>query len=905
MVNAVYGFMSAFINILKQTEPTHIIFAFDSPKPTHRKEKYVEYKAQREKAPDDLYAQIPISKDLVKSFGFVELEKAGFEADDIIATCAKKFLKKNAGGEVVVATGDMDTLQLINSKTRVFALSRGVSESKIYDEKAVWERFGLEPHQMIDFKALFGDPSDNIKGVKGIGQKTAAELLQKYHTLEGIYENLDKLTPRLNELLNTEKEQALLSKELVTLHTDLALDLKWQDSVFSLEKLSSGKKHLEELSFNSLAKRVGKLANDTNSFVIPSESEGRVEETLSNSKNYKKEIPRFVTLTRDDRNILEKQIIPKLNKYRKFILWSGETEKGESLAIALLKNKKISEIFLIPSEIAQQLDKSLIADKEIFLFDFKEIYKDIFSLKPPIKNINDLKIKSYLIQPPLIRKFGFKDIVWHFLKENFEEPKKQMSLLGAEEKGRNLEKVSEILGILSRLAPEVEETYAKQVKFQEESKFIPVVYPVVKNKIQERSIDFIYQKIERPLSGVLAQMEMAGIKIDLELLKKLGTKNANDINKLKEKIFELSGKEFNLDSPSQLADVLFRDMGITTESSKIGKAGHFSTAAGVLEKLERSNPIVPHLLNYREQRKFQTTYLEVIPDLVDKKNNRLHTSFEQTGAATGRLSSNNPNLQNIPLQPIESGIGVRHTFVAEEGFKLISLDYSQIEIRLAAYLSGEEKLVKAFERGKDIHRETAAFVNKVSSEKVDDNMRNSAKALNFGIIYGMSPFGFAKASKLPEREAKIFIDSYFQEFPKIADYINSIKKFAREFGYVETIFGRRRYVPEVNFDNHILRQAGERMAINMPLQGTAADIMKLALVEVNKFLEKKYVSPKIHPLERDVRLLLSIHDEIILEARNNITEKVAREAQKIMENVAKNIIPLKVDVEIGKNWGEI
>ena len=723
--------------------------------------------------------------------------------------------------------------------------------------------------------------------------------------MEGIYENLDKLTPRLNELLNTEKEQALLSKELVTLHTDLALDLKWQDSVFSLEKLSSGKKHLEELSFNSLAKRVGKLANDTNSFVIPSESEGRVEETLSNSKNYKKEIPRFVTLTRDDRNILEKQIIPKLNKYRKFILWSGETEKGESLAIALLKNKKISEIFLIPSEIAQQLDKSLIADKEIFLFDFKEIYKDIFSLKPPIKNINDLKIKSYLIQPPLIRKFGFKDIVWHFLKENFEEPKKQMSLLGAEEKGRNLEKVSEILGILSRLAPEVEETYAKQVKFQEESKFIPVVYPVVKNKIQERSIDFIYQKIERPLIGVLAQMEMAGIKIDLELLKKLGTKNANDINKLKEKIFELSGKEFNLDSPSQLADVLFRDMGITTESSKIGKAGHFSTAAGVLEKLERSHPIVPHLLNYREQRKFQTTYLEVIHDLVDKKNNRLHTSFEQTGAATGRLSSNNPNLQNIPLQPIESGIGVRHTFLAEEGFKLISLDYSQIEIRLAAYLSGEEKLVKAFERGKDIHRETAAFVNKVSSEKVDDNMRNAAKALNFGIIYGMSPFGFAKASKLPEREAKIFIDSYFQEFPKIADYINSIKKFAREFGYVETIFGRRRYVPEVNFDNHILRQAGERMAINMPLQGTAADIMKLALVEVNKFLEKKYVSPKIHPLERDVRLLLSIHDEIILEARNNITEKVAREAQKIMENVAKNIIPLKVDVEIGKNWGEI
>ncbi|MFH1182772.1 MAG: DNA polymerase I [Candidatus Moraniibacteriota bacterium] len=919
VVNAVYGFMSAFLNILKQTGPTHIIFAFDSPKPTHRKEKYVEYKAQREKAPDDLYAQIPISKELVQSFNFIELETPGFEADDIIATCAKEFIKKTPEGEVVIATGDLDTLQLINPKTKVLALSRGISEAKLYDEKAVQERFGLEPHQMIDFKSLFGDASDNIKGVKGIGQKTAADLLQKYHTLEGIYQNLVQLTPRLKDLLAAEKDQAFLSKELVTLHTDLPLGLKWKEAAYTNEKLDSGKVFLSDLSFNSLVKRIEKITNNTttdNNLVIPSGAE------RSRGIPFKKE--GSLGVARDDKknNINISQIsnadelFKLLENIDHLIFWSGNTEKGDCLAIASLNKNQISKIFLMPVEIAQRLDISIFKDKNIFLFDLKENCKNIFPLKLPAEKLSDLKIKAYLIQPPLMRKFGFKEIVWHFLKERFEEPKKQMSLLGAEEKGRNLEKVTEIMGILTRLAPEVEETFAKQVKFQEESKFISVVYPQVKNKVQERSIDFVYRQIEKPLGGVLSQMEMAGIKIDLELLKKLGAKNAHDIDKLKEKIFQLAGKEFNLDSPSQLADVLFRDLAITTENSKIGKAGHFSTAAGVLEKLEKAHPVVSFLLDYREQRKFQTTYLEVIPDLVDKNTNRpaegearltgrLHTSFDQTGAATGRLSSNNPNLQNIPLQPIEGNIGIRHAFISAEGYSLISLDYSQIEIRLAAYLSGEEKLMKAFERGKDIHRETAAFVNKIDPDKVDDDMRNAAKALNFGIMYGMSPFGFAQSSKLPEAQARDFIQNYFREFPRISEYINKTKEFAREFGYVETIFGRRRYVPEVNFDNRILRQAGERMAINMPLQGTAADIMKLALVEVSKFLEEKYADPKTHPLEREVRILLSIHDEIILEVQNNLVEKVAGETREIMENVAKNIIPLKVDVEIGKNWGEI
>jgi DNA polymerase-1 len=461
------------------------------------------------------------------------------------------------------------------------------------------------------------------------------------------------------------------------------------------------------------------------------------------------------------------------------------------------------------------------------------------------------------------------------------------------------------VGLLARLVPEIEGAFTEQITFQEQSKFIAEIFPDVKDKIKERSIEFVYKNIEEPLSGVLGQMEMAGVKVDLELLEQLRQKNAKAIDGLKDKIFRLADKEFNLDSPSQLADVLFRDLQISPTDSKVGKSGHYSTAAGVLEKLQDKHPVIAHLLDYREQRKFQTTYLEVIPKLVDKKTARLHTSFEQTGAATGRLSSNNPNLQNIPLQPIDGDIGIRHAFVAEEGYKFVSLDYSQIEIRLAAYLSGEEKLVKAFEKGKDIHQETAAFVNNIDPEKVDKNLRNAAKALNFGIIYGMSPFGFSQSSKLPEYEARMFIHNYFQEFPRIAQYLENTKQFAREHGFVETVFGRRRYVPEVNLENRILRQAGERMAINMPLQGTAADIMKLALVAVNKFLEEKYVSPETHPLERDMRILLSIHDEIILEVKAELAEKVAKEVKEIMENIAAEVIPLKVDVEIGKNWGEI
>ena len=463
VVNAVYGFMAAFLNILKQTEPTHVIFAFDSPKPTKRAEKYGEYKAHREKAPDELYAQIPISKDLVKNLAFVQLEKPGYEADDIIATCAKSFTQKHANREVVIATGDLDTLQLIDSQTKVFALSRGITEAKLYDKKAVLERFGLEPEQMNDFKAMFGDPSDNIKGIKGVGQKTAAELLQKYHTLKGVYENLEKLKPRLRDLLTQEKEQAFLSRELVTLDKHVQVNIDLDKAKFTPEDLATKKECFEELSFNSLGKRVESLSNKTTPPETSPQLRGEKSQTFSpiNKGEIKKRVKETIIQLISSQSDLEKQVISALNKYSRFVLWSGESIKGNGLAVGILENNQLVTIYFIDEKFVNEIDKSLPKDSIGFGFDLKKISKDLFPSVRIVKKSDDLKLKAYLIQPPLMRKFGFKEVLWHFLKEKWEEPKKQLALLtDAGNNNYDLEKVSHYLANLARLVPEVETAFA-------------------------------------------------------------------------------------------------------------------------------------------------------------------------------------------------------------------------------------------------------------------------------------------------------------------------------------------------------------------------------------------------------------------------------------------------------------
>lgn len=898
VVNAVYGFSSAFINILKTIKPSHVVFAFDSPKPTFRSEKYQDYKATRVKAPDDLYSQIPLTKDLVKDFGFLSFESPGFEADDIIGTCVKNFLKKHPGGEAVVATGDLDTLQLIGPNVSVYALSRGINEAKIYTEKEVLERFDLLPEQMNDFKALRGDSSDNIRGVKGIGPKTASGLIKKYQNLENLYEKINELPERMQLILSENKEQAFLSKELVILDCDVPIEINWEKGVFKKEQLEEGKKALDFFSFTSLILRIEKWQKELDPSFKQKKSENVENE---NSFSLKSDI--FVPQTEQE----VKELLNRPKEIKEILVWSGQSSFGEEVALFVLNKYLTKNFFFIKKSLLENLNGFFSNNLKIWVFDSKEFFKLNFSSFNQSNNFEDLKIKAYLIQPPNVRIFSFKELAWFFGQSRFEEPSQQLSLLGGGESSLNFKKIKEIFEILLKIKGEISQVFEEQVAYQKESSFFDQIFPEIKSKIKNRGIEFVYREIELPLTKVLSSMEQTGVKIDLELLNQLRKTNKENLSSLKKEIFRFAGREFNLDSPSQLADVLFSDLKISTFKSKKGKSGHFSTSAQVLDKLMGVHPIIPLLLNFREQRKFQTTYLDILPNLVNQKTQRISGSFEQTGTATGRLSSKNPNLQNIPKEPIdkEKNLGLRHVFIAEEGYSLISLDYSQIEIRIVAHLTNEEELIKAFQNGQDIHRKTASLVNKIPLEAVTDKIRNAAKALNFGIIYGMSPFGFAKSTDLDEKDSRIFIENYFKEFPKIAEYMEKIKKFAEKEGFVETIFGRRRYTKEASSRNRFLKTAGERMAINMPIQGTAADIMKKALVDVHNFLEHKYSLGDEAKGKEAVRILMSIHDEIILEVRDDLVKEVEEEIKKIMEKVIEEIIPLKVEVSHGKNWGEL
>lgn len=880
-VNAVYGFLSAFFNVLKKTEPTNIIFAFDAKGPTFRKEKYPEYKAQREKAPDELYSQIPLAKQAAGSFELPCLEKEGFEADDIIGFFAKKFLEENPENEVVIATGDLDTLQLVSPRLSVFTLSRGINDAKIYDEKAVWERFGLKPKQMIDYKALFGDNSDNIKGVKGIGQKTASSLLQKYGSLENIYAHLEELSPRIKKNLIEGEKNALLSRELVILAEEVPLSIDWNDSLTSNEKLIGGADYVgQEFNFTSLKERIHKSFNLTDS--------GKNADSKEDI-----DIGRMP--------ISELSDFSPLDKEEKLILTVEETQKGKGVFLGQVGENGLRAIFFRSKESLNPEFLDALRNKKIVCFDSQRIFREIPELIHLQSVITDLKLRTYLIHPPLLKKFSFKEVVWHFLKLRFEEPKKQLSLLGMEESGYPLDKLKEVCLLTSLLAPEVESAFREQSEYQKENSFKSIVFPQLK---WEAGIDFVFDEIEKPLSAVLSAMERTGVKVDLALLKAMGTKNNGQVVALKKKIFELAGREFNLDSPSQLADILYTQLGISAYSIKKGKAGHPSTAAEVLEKLSEAHPIIPLLLDYREKRKLQTTYLETLPSLVNPETGRIHAFFDPTGTATGRLSSNNPNLQNIPLPSKKDtdSVSIRKAFIPEKGYSFLSIDYSQIEIRLAAYLAGEQKLIEAFENNLDIHQRTASLVKKIPLDQVTQAERSSAKALNFGILYGISPFGFARSSKMPENEAKIFIDEYFKEFPCISKCMENIKTFVGRFGFVETIFGRRRYFPEAKAANRFLRQSAERMAINMPFQGTAADIMKMALISTYDLLRS---DPELLSDKKAARIILTVHDEIIIEVKDNLLDSIKDKVSKTMESVIEEILPLKVDVAVGKNWEEL
>ena len=866
LVNAVYGFSSTLLSVIEQFHPDYVIASFDLAGPTFRHKEYKEYKAHREKAPDELYAQIPIVKEVVRAFNIPIYEKEGFEADDVIGTIARQAEISGEEIENIIVTGDMDALQLVNGKTKVYTMRRGLSDAVLYGEKEVFERYGFTPDQLRDFKGLRGDPSDNIPGVKGVGEKTATTLLQSYGTLDSVYDHLNEIKGAVKEKLERDKAQAILSKKLATIDREAPVSLNLADAVlheYDREKIV----HLfSELNFFSLVKRLPD-ADGVQSGDSPKKTEG--------VKDFK-----YISVESKD---LEKTL--QEISSAKELSFSLEKKDGKIRSISF--SNKTGRAYYFPySKELIELSKPLFENENISKigYDLKDSYEMLSKEDVRLSGLAfDVVLAAYMLNPG--KKIEFEKMILEELGEevSFEKSKKgQLSMLGAEEDDKEAHRISCQKADYCLKLKEVLEEKISTLSDQQE-----------KGSGTTNSLRSLFEKMEMPLVEVLAKMELAGIKLNTIIFQGISEKLTTRLGNLEKSIYELAGKQFNINSPSQLSEILFEELKLPTYNIKKTKT-KYSTASSELEKLKGEHKIIEKIEEYRELFKLKTTYLDALPQLVDE-NSRIHTTFNQAVTATGRLSSTEPNLQNIPIKT-DLGKLLRNAFEAEQGYKLISADYSQIDLRAIAHVSEDKKLIEAFHKGEDIHKITAAEVNKVTLSQVTDTMRRNAKALNFGIIYGIGAFGFSQSAGITREEAQKFIDTYMEKFSGVAKYMKETREFIKKNGYVETILGRRRYLPEIKSPNFQVAAGAERMAINMPIQGLAADIVKLAMIKAQ---------PLVESYGEKARAILQVHDEIIFEVKEEIADEFSKKAKEVMESVLALKVPLVVDVEIGDNWGEL
>jgi len=928
MVNAVYGFTTVLLKAIREFKPAYIVLTLDKKAPTFRHKEFKGYKATRVAAPDELYQQIPRIKQIARAFAIPIYEMSGLEADDLIGTIASIV---DGQIEKIIVTGDLDTLQLVNEHTKVFTMKRGLTDSMIYDKQAVKQRFGLTPEQMVDFKALRGDPSDNIPGVRGIGEKTAVELLRQFKTLEGIYDYLDgkrqtangrladiKIKPRVIELLQKYKKDAFMSKKLATIKRDAKIKFNLEEARFTDFNQEKVADLFSELEFKSLLPRLQTIASKQQN----SKSADQQEKAISNKfERNKREFKYYLV----DEEKKFNRFLTELKQQKEFA-FDTETASFDSISAKLLgisfswkkgvayyiviqstKCKAQSErrnLFNYKSEIGDQKSeivhpwlkklKPLLENDKIKKFGHNIKY-DIEVLACYGINVRgvavDTMIASYLLNPGTrqhnldaltFSEFGHQKIT----KED---------LLG---KGRDKIEFKDI---------PLEKLYNYSC---EDADFTYRLAKKLLPELKKQKLDKLFNEIEMPLVAVLVEMEINGVKINNKFLAKISNKTKEKIKQLETKIYKQAGMKFNINSTQQLREVLFVKLEIPADNISKTKTG-LSTAAEELIKLKDQHPIIKLIQEYRELTKLTNTYIDTLPKLVNPRTGRLHTSFNQAITATGRLSSTEPNLQNIPIRT-ELGREIRKAFVAGKGYKLLSLDYSQIELRLAAHMSGDKKMIKAFTDGADIHQMTAAEINQVSPDAVTKEMRRQAKAINFGILYGQGPHGLTQTADIPYWRAKEFIEQYFVVYQDIRKFIDKTIARARKRGYTETLFGRRRYLPEINSSVVQVRKAAERMAINTPLQGTAADMIKIAMIKIHQWLHRTGAtmepsfdfSTDKHGLP-DVRMLLQVHDELLFEVKNNKVKEAAKEIKEIMENVIKLKVPVVVDVKAGDNWGEM
>jgi DNA polymerase-1 len=884
LVNVVYGFAMIFLKVLKELSPTHFVVVFDRKAPTFRHKIFEKYKAQRVKQPDEFYNQFPRVKELLEVFNIPIFEKDGYEADDLIGTISHQLTMVNLKSPIktIIVTGDLDILQLINENTKVYILKKGITETVIYDAKTVQERYNLSPEQMIDFKALRGDPSDNIFGVKGIGEKTAVDLLKKFGNLEKIYEIVlkatnDQIKDKTKKILLEHKDDAFLSKKLVTILKDAPIQIeleKCELKNFDQEKII---KLFQELEFKSLLNKLVEITK------TQKQEENKFFEVESRKiENYK--------LVDTDEGF--KIFLEKLKKQKAFALDTETTGlnlfKVKLLGISFCWKK--GEAYYVKIQNAkfkmQNLGK-ILENPEIKKYGHN-IKFDLAILREQgidLKGINfDTMIASYLLNSGS-RAHSLDSVVFAELGHQMISFEKLVGFkISKKIDAKRLEQIMEAI-------PD-----QKMTEYScEDADYTFQLVDKLMLELKEKNLWDLFKKIEIPLISVLSQMERNGIKVDVKILEKLTEQLMIYEKQLTEKIYELAGVKFNINSPKQLKKVLFEDLKISIDKIKKTKTG-ISTAAGELEKMKGSHLIIDLILEYREIFKLKSTYSEALPKLVNLKTGRVHTSFNQTITATGRLSSSNPNLQNIPAKGKFSK-EIRTAFVAEKGCKLITADYSQIELRVIASLANDEKMIQAFKNGEDIHIRTAAEINECELNQVTSKMRQQAKAINFGIIYGMGVYGLAQRTGIFPVKAKKFIEKYFEIYKGIKNYLEEIKKTTKEKEYAETLFGRRRYLPEINSKIFQVQSAAERMAVNMPIQGTAADLIKIAMIRINKKSENK-----------KFKMLLQVHDELIFEVETQhikFLQKIIKQEMEESPEVKKFKVPIEVKIKIGDNWGEI
>jgi DNA polymerase I len=905
ITNAVYGFTSMLIKLIEEQKPDVIICAFDSSGPTFRHDIYCDYKATRKKMPDELASQLPLIKEVLEAFNIKSIGMEGYEADDIIATISN--IAKDKFDEVIIVSSDKDILQLISDNVKVLAVKKGITDIANFDEKKVIEKFGVKPSEIKDLLALMGDSSDNIPGITGIGPKTAQTLVEKYGSVEGIYKNVEKLNnEKLKELLIKNKEAAEQSKKLTELKTGLDIDLNeiidrgFKNPVF--EKIES---IFDMLEFNTLKKRVKNIFHFAVSRAEIEQTEKENKQKLKNSLMGQKHIFKLLINALDKENIQnikdKKIFVTLVNKNSLSESSIDRKNPGGTLEGIIITDLNYNNYFITGDNLRQgksnEILKELLEDSSIVKsgYDLKQIWKFLKSY-----NINlcgkfiDYKI-LYLLLNPIKPDTNLKEMIKDLVDKNAFEKETGEFQLSIKEDLQKKESPAKRQMEFEFIVEDVnkEDEILSTDWFNELLVYISFyekISEVLLEKIKEENLEKLYCEIEEPLIKVLADIEFKGVNIDKDYLNSLIKEYDISIQKLTGEIYKLCDSQFNINSTQQLSQILYEKLKLQTH--KKTKTG-FSTNASALLAIYNSHPVIEKILDYREKVKLKNTYIDVLPLLIDPKSGRVHTTYNQLGTTTGRISSNNPNLQNIPIRT-ELGKQIRKAFIPGKGYDLLlSADYSQIELRILAHLSDDKDLIAAFSSGEDIHARTASEIFGIPYNQIDENLRRKAKAINFGIIYGMTEFGLKNRLSISEEEAREYIKLYFARYPKVKEYINHLIKSAYKNGYTTTMFGRKRYINELATINVNIRNLGERLAVNTPIQGSAADIMKLATVVLYNNLRSENL---------DSNIILHVHDEIVLEMHEKDCRKIEKVVKDSMENCVELKTKLKIDIKTGKNW---